>query len=270
MADRILIDVTDGVADVRLNRADKMNALDTAMFEALSNTGRTLASRRDVRAVVLSGEGRGFSAGLDFTSFAAMAGAAGAERPTRNLFDRAPGSIANHAQHAGWVWQELPMPVIAAVHGVAYGGGLQIALGADIRLVAPDAKLSVMEIKWGLVPDMSGTQTLRHLVRLDVAKELTFSGRIVSGTEAVALGLATRVADDPRAAALALAAEIASKSPSAVRAAKQLLNASVSVDAAEGLALEQQLQAGLLGRPNQIEAVRSNLEKRAPHWADPE
>lgn len=269
MADRILVHVTDGVADVRLNRADKMNALDTAMFEGLSQTGRMLAERRDVRAVVLSGEGRGFSAGLDFTSFAAMAGA-GAERPARNLFDRAPDSIANHAQHACWVWQELPMPVIAAVHGVAYGGGLQIALGADIRLVAPDAKLSVMEIKWGLVPDMSGTQTLRHLVRLDVAKDLTFSGRIVSGTEAVALGLATRVADDPRAAALALAAEIASKSPSAIRAAKRLLNGSVGVDAAEGLALEQQLQAGLLGRPNQVEAVRSNLEKRAPRWVDPE
>ncbi len=270
MADRILVHVAAGVADVRLNRADKMNALDVAMFEALSSTGRALAGRRDLRAVVLSGEGRGFSAGLDFSSFAAMAGTKDGQRPTSNLFDRAPDSIANHAQHAAWVWKELPVPVIAAVHGVAFGGGLQIALGADIRLVSPDARLSVMEIKWGLVPDMSGTQTLRHLVRPDVARELTYTGRIVSGTEAVALGLATRVADDPRAAALALATEIAAKSPSAIRAAKQLLEASVNVDPAEGLALEQRLQSGLLGRPNQVEAVRSNMEKRAPHWVDPE
>ena len=158
------------------------------------------------------------------------------------------------------------MPVIAAVHGVAYGGGLQIALGADIRFVAPDAKLSVMEIKWGLVPDMSGTQTLRHLVRLDVAKELTFSGRIVSGTEAVALGLATHVSDTPREAAFALAREIATKSPSAVRAGKRLLNASVTASVEEGLQLEAKLQTSLIGKPEQVEAVKANLERRAPRF----
>jgi len=162
------------------------------------------------------------------------------------------------------------VPVVAAVHGVAFGGGLQIALGADLRIVAPDARLSVMEIKWGLVPDMSGTQTLRHLVRLDVAKELTFTGRVVSGVEAVELGLATRVADDPRAAALALAAEIAGRSPAAIRAGKALLNGSVQGDVAEGLALEERLQRSLLGRPQQVEAVRANLEKRSPRFVDGE
>jgi enoyl-CoA hydratase/carnithine racemase len=268
MSDRVVIErLPGGVADVRLNRADKMNALDIPMFEALVAAGSELARDASVRAVVLSGEGRAFSAGLDFASFQGMAGAAGREGP--NLLTRDGASPANFAQRAAWIWTEVPVPVIAAVHGVAYGGGLQIALGADIRLVASDARLSVMEIKWGLVPDMSGTQTLRRLVRLDVAKELTFSGRVVSGTEAVALGLATRVADPPRDAALALAAEIAGKSPDAIRSGKRLLDASGVLPIEEGLQLEEQLQRGLIGRPNQIEAVRANMEKRAPQFRDP-
>src|SRR5262249_60112411 len=131
---------------------------------------------------------------------------------------------ANYAQQAAYVWTELPVPVIAAVHGVAYGGGLQIALAADMRFVAPDAQLSVMEIKWGLIPDMTGSQTLRRLVRLDVAKELTFTGRVISGTEAAALGLATHGSDRPREDALALAREVAGKSPASIRAGQQLLN----------------------------------------------
>jgi enoyl-CoA hydratase/carnithine racemase len=184
MSDRVIVSKQDGVADVRMNRPDKLNALDQAMFEGLAATGRALAADKSLRAVVLSGEGRAFCAGLDFASFMGMAQS---ERPARSLLDRSE-SIANFAQQAAWVWTELPVPVIAAVHGVAFGGGLQVALGADIRIVAPDAQLSVMEIKWGLIPDMSGTQTLRHLVRLDVAKELTFTGRIVRGEEAVALG----------------------------------------------------------------------------------
>ena len=191
MSDRMHVQVADGVADVRLNRPEKLNALDPAMFEALVNTGRELATEPSLRAVVLSGEGRGFCAGLDFASFMGMGGlhGGGGER----LAERETGAAVNFAQRAAWVWAELPVPVIAAVHGVAFGGGLQIALAADLRLVAPDARLSVMEIRWGLIPDMSGTQTLRHLVRLDVAKELTFTGRMVSGEEAVALGLATRL-----------------------------------------------------------------------------
>lgn len=270
MSDRVVVErLAGGVADVRLNRADKMNALDMPMFEALVATGSELARDASLRAIVLSGEGRAFSAGLDFTSFQSMAGQAG-ERGGPTLLARGHGdSPANFAQRAAWIWTEVPVPVIAAVHGVAYGGGLQIALGADLRFVAPDARLSVMEIKWGLVPDMSGTQTLRRLVRLDVAKELTFTGRVISGTEAVALGLATRVADDPRAAALALAAEIAMKSPDAIRAAKQLLDRSGVASIEDGLRLEESLQRGLIGRPNQIESVRANLEKRAPRFSDP-
>jgi enoyl-CoA hydratase/carnithine racemase len=274
MSDRVIVSVDGGVADVRLNRPEKLNALDTAMFQGLVETGRALAGNRSVRAVVLSGEGRVFSAGLDFTGFQAMAGERSAgSRPAREdtaarLFERG-SSPANSAQLAAFVWQEVPVPVIAAVHGVAFGGGLQVALGADVRLVAPDARLSVMEVKWGLIPDMSGTQLLRNLARLDVVKELAFTGRVVSGAEAVALGLATRVADDPRAAALALAREIAARSPEAVRAAKRLLNASVQVSLAEGLKLEEETQRSLIGQPNQIEAVRANLEKRDPRFADP-
>jgi enoyl-CoA hydratase/carnithine racemase len=269
MSDRIVVErLAGGIADVRLNRADKMNALDMPMFEALVATGTDLARDASLRAVVLSGEGRAFSAGLDFTSFQSMAGQSD-ERGTNLLSRSRDESPANFAQRAAWVWTEVPVPVIAAVHGVAYGGGLQIALGADLRFVTPDARLSVMEIKWGLVPDMSGTQTLRRLVRLDVAKELTFTGRVISGTEAVALGLATRVADDPRAAAIALATEIATKSPDAIRAAKRLLDRSGVGSVEDGLQLEESLQRGLLGRPNQIESVRANLEKRAPRFADP-
>lgn len=263
MKDRVKVSIAQGIADVRLNRPDKMNALDGAMFEALVETGRGLGSERGLRAVVLSGEGRAFCAGLDIASF--LRGGGG-----RSFFERGAGSPANFAQSAAWVWTELPVPVIAAIHGVAFGGGLQIALATDIRLVAPDARLSVMEIKWGLIPDMSGSQTLRRLVRLDVAKELTFTGRIVSGNEAAALGLATHVSDTPREAALELAHEIASKSPSAIRAGKQLLDASGLLDLEAGLRLEERLQSSLLGKPNQIESVRANVEKREPRFTDPD
>ena len=267
MSERVKIDLTDGVADVRMCRADKMNAIDAAMFTELQEAGRALAQDRQVRAVVLSGEGRAFCAGLDMDSFAAMAGPRSGGGADPKLFERSQ-SGANRAQLAAWIWQELPVPVIAAVHGVAYGGGLQIALGADLRLVAPDARLSVMEVKWGLVPDMSGTQTLRRLVRLDVAKELTFTGRVVTGEEAVALGLATRTSAKPREDALALAREIAGKSPDAVRAAKRLLQESWQGSVADGLRLEEELQRSLIGKPNQLEAVRANFEKRAPKFAD--
>lgn len=271
MSDRVTVELRDGVADVRLNRPDKMNALDGAMFEALHSTGRALAREKGLRAAVLSGEGRAFCAGLDFGSFQAMAGdASNAERSVPKLTSRPADSPANLAQSAAWVWQELPVPVIAAIHGVAFGGGFQIAMGADLRFVAPDARLSVMEIKWGLVPDMSGTQTLRRLVRLDVAKELTFTGRVVSGIEAAALGLATHVSDTPREAALEMAREIASKSPHAIRAAKKLLNEAGLTDVASGLELESKLQLSLIGRPNQVEAVKANLEKRLPRFEDPE
>jgi enoyl-CoA hydratase/carnithine racemase len=275
MSDRVEVTLRDGVAHVELSRPDKLNALDRAMFDALVEAGRGLAAERGLRAAVLSGRGRAFSAGLDFASFLAMAGdrpaAPEGGAPAGGLLARSAGeSPANFAQRAAWVWRELPVPVVAAVHGVAYGGGLQIALGADVRFVAPDARLSVREVHWGLVPDMSATQTLRHLVRLDVAKELVFTGRVVSGTEAVALGLATHVADEPVEAALALAREIAERSPDAVRAAKRLFDGAFFGSLEAGLRLEEELQRSLIGRPNQIEAVQANVEKREPRFRDPE
>ena len=265
--DRVTIDIQDGVADVRLNRPDKMNALDPAMFRGIIEAGKSLADNASVRAVVLSGNGRAFCAGLDFGSFQGMKSRDTDATP--RLLERSPDNPANHAQQPAWVWHQLPVPVIAAVHGVAFGGGIQIALGADIRIVAPDARLSVREVHWGLIPDMAGTQLLRHLVRADVAKELTYTAREVLGTEAVEIGLATRVADDPLETAMEMAREIANRSPDAVRAAKKLANQSVLLEPAAGLLLESQLQAELIGSPNQLEAIQANFEKRKPDFADP-
>ena len=272
MNDRISITIEGGVADVRLNRADKMNALDNAMFEGLVDAGERLKTEKGVRAVVLSGEGRAFCAGLDMGNFVRMAegpraGGNPASRSDEALGARTHG-VANRAQYAVWVWRELPAPVIAAVHGVAFGGGFQVTLGADMRYVAPDARLCVMEIKWGLVPDMAGTQLMRHLAREDIVRELTYTGRIFSGEEAFQYGFATRVVADPRAAALATAHEIAGKSPDAIRAAKRILNAAVLVDPKTGLTQESVEQAKLIGSPNQVEAVMSNLQKREPAYVD--
>jgi enoyl-CoA hydratase/carnithine racemase len=267
MADLVTIDIQGGVADVRLNRVDKYNALSPDMFKAIIEAGEALAENRSVRAVVLSGNGRGFCAGLDMGSFQGMAGGGSGSGGTGALLSR-DDRPENHAQRPAYVWKRLPMPVIAAIHGVAFGGGCQIALGADIRFAAPDAKISVMEIKWGLIPDMSLTQTLRDLVPLDVAKELTFTGRILSGVEAKALGLVTHVVDDPLAAARALAEEIAGKSPDAIRAGKQLLEESWHADARTGLGLEAKLQTALIGSKNQVEAVTANFENRPPKFSD--
>ena len=265
MKDRVSIDLKDGVADVRLIRADKMNALDRAMFDGIVEAGEQLAKMKGLRCVVLSGEGRAFCAGLDMQSFAAMgdAGVPGA----RDLAKRTHG-IANVPQQCAWQWRTLPVPVIAAVHGVAFGGGFQIALGADMRYATADARFSVMEIKWGLVPDLAGTQLMRHLVREDVARELTYTGRIFNGTEAQQLGIVTKIVEDPRAAAMETAKEIANKSPDAIRAAKRILNDAVAVDAAAGLMAESVEQQKLIGSPNQIEAVMSNLQKRAANYKD--
>ncbi|MQA13234.1 MAG: crotonase/enoyl-CoA hydratase family protein [Pseudonocardiaceae bacterium] len=260
--------VTDGVADVRLNRPDKHNALDPAMFDALVTTGVRLSEDQRVRAVVLSGAGRSFCSGLDFASFQAMA------EPGRLPDElRAPAQALGPAralgQQAAYVWTALPVPVIAAVHGAAFGGGLQVMLGADIRIAAPDATLSVMEIRWGLIPDMTGTQLLPELVGRDVAKELTFTGRQVSGEEAAALGLVTQAASDPFDAACRLATEIASKSPDAIRRSKQLLDAAGRVSLDEGFDAEQHAIHALIGTPNQVEAIEANLARRPPQFADP-
>jgi enoyl-CoA hydratase/carnithine racemase len=272
---RLRID-DDGLADVRLWRADKMNALDAAMFHALIETGERLARTPSVRAVVLSGEGRAFCAGLDTSRFGQMAdgGGSGSGGPVagtmgKDITFRTHG-WANAAQQAAMVWTQVPVPVIAAVHGVAFGGGLQVALGADMRYVTPDAKMCVMEIKWGLVPDMGGALLMRTLMRSDVMRDLTYTGRIVDGTEAAALGLATRVCDDPYAVALETARAMTQRNPHALRAAKRLLTVSDQGDPAAVLLAESVEQARLIGSANQREAVRANLEKRVPLFVDPD
>src|ERR1700722_8407420 len=232
-AARVTVTIEAGVADVRLNRPEKPNARDREMFDALVETGGRLGADPSVRAVVLSGEGRGFCSGLDFASFQAMAGSDGGSGVTSRLGDRVPDRSTSHGQQAVFVWTEMAVPVIAAVHGVALGGGLQIALGADLRIVAPDARLSVLEIRWGLIPDMTGTHVLPRLVPLDVAKDLTWTGRMVSGEEAVTLGLATRVSQDPRPDAMAIAAQLAASSPDAIQAAKRLLDHAARTEPAE-------------------------------------
>jgi enoyl-CoA hydratase/carnithine racemase len=265
MSDRVTCTIAGGVADVRLNRPEKLNALDPETFAALVETGEALKTNPSVRAVVLSGEGRGFCAGLDFDSFRAMAGQGDASRVA---ITRPPGQITNSGQQAVYVWTEMPVPVIAAVHGVALGGGLQIALGADLRIVAPDARLSILEVRWGLTPDMTGTAMLPRLVGLDVAKELTWTGRMVSGEEAVRIGLATRTSDHPHEDALALASELAAKSPAAVKGAKVLLNQAGSVSLEEQFRAEEQTLRSMAGSPNQREAVLAYFEKREPVFAD--
>jgi len=267
MSELVTIAIKDHVADVRLNRPDKYNALSPQMFTAIIEAGKAVAKDTSIRAVVLSGEGRGFCAGMDFQGFVEMGkGKDGGF----DLLQRTEGNPANMAQMPGYIWKQVPVPVIAAMHGVAFGGGLQIALGADIRLAAPGTRFSVMEITWGIIPDMSGTQTLRDLVRLDIAKELTFTGRIVEAAEAARLGLITRVCDDPLVEAHKLANEIAARSPHAVVAAKQLLDVAWHSSAEQGLRLEESLQRTLIGTPNQIEAAQANFEKRAPVFAERE
>jgi enoyl-CoA hydratase/carnithine racemase len=269
MDDRVSVSIAAGIADVRLVRADKMNALDAAMFDALVAVSGRLAHEKGVRAVVLSGEGRAFCAGLDMGRFAAMNEKGGngvAGNATRDLAARTHG-FANFPQQAVWGWRQLPVPVIAAIQGVAFGGGFQLALGADMRFLAPDARMSIMEIKWGLVPDMAGTPILASLVRDDILRELTYTGRIFSAQEALSYGLATRICDDPRVAALEIAREIAAKSPEAIRAAKRLLN-NLAVDPGPALLAESVEQMKLMGGPNQLEAVRANLEKRAARFVD--
>ncbi|SHK86691.1 Enoyl-CoA hydratase/carnithine racemase [Pseudonocardia thermophila] len=264
MGDRVLCTVDGGVADVRLNRPAKLNALDSEMFAALAETGEALRAERGLRAVVLSGEGRSFCAGLDTSAFGAMA--QGREWRPAGREPADPGA-PSRGQRAVLAFRDLPVPVIAAVRGHALGGGLQLALGADIRIAAPGAVFAVLEVRWGLVPDMVGTQLLPRLVGPDVAAELIFTGRRVDAAEAHRIGLVTRIADDPLAAAHELAAEIAARSPDAVRAAKELL---AITDYAAGLAAERAAFARLAGSPNQREAAAASLARRAPRFADPE
>jgi enoyl-CoA hydratase/carnithine racemase len=267
MRNRVRTSIAGGIADVRLIRADKMNALDPPMFEALTQTLAELASTGGLRAVVLSGEGRAFCAGLDMESFRGMSGNGSAGVNTRGLAERTHG-IANKFQHIVWGWRELPVPVIAAVHGVAFGGGLQLALGADMRYADKAARFSVRETNWGLIPDMCGTQLMRHLAREDIVRELTYTARIFSAEEALSFGLVTRLVEQPLTEAMTVAHEIAGRSPHAVRAAKRLLNQAGTADPQTGLIAEAKEQEALVGSANQVEAIRSNLDRRAPVFAD--
>lgn len=270
--ERVRVDVEAGVAHVEMNRPDKKNALDSGMFEGLREAAKRLAADPSIRAVVLSGAGDAFSSGLDMSAFAEMAsGSLNAEDESVAAAARDLSAAgANAAQQIAWLWQEVPPPVIAAVRGAAFGGGFHIALGADIRIMAPDARIAFVEITWGLVPDLSGTQALRRLVPLDVAKKLIFTGEEITGAQAVALNLGTELSDQPIEDALALARRIAGRSPDAVRAAKALLNASADASTSEGLANEFRCSAALMGGKNQMEAVMARLGKRAPEFCDPE
>ncbi|RHW19355.1 crotonase/enoyl-CoA hydratase family protein [Sphingomonas gilva] len=258
--DRVTIAVSDGIADVRLNRADKMNALDPAMFEAIGAAIDSLAGRAEVRCAVLSGEGRAFCAGLDMASMAA--GGSGLSARGRN--DQ--GAIL--PQHVSWGWRNLPMPVIAAVHGVAFGGGFQIMSGADIRIAAPGTRFAIREAHWGLVPDMAGFPLWRTLVRDDVLRELTYTAREFDAEEALAHGFVTRIADDPREAAMALARTIAGRSPHAIRGAKRLCNMAHDADPKAMLEAETEEQVKVIGKPNMMEAVAANMAKRKAVFVD--
>jgi enoyl-CoA hydratase/carnithine racemase len=272
MSDLVTIDMKDGVADVRMNRAEKMNALSPELFRELTEAGESLMTDRSIRSVVLSGNGRAFCAGLDMATMSGLGGGKKREGGdvAQNLMAKPPGEVlGNSAQRSAYVWKELPVPVIAAVHGVAYGAGCQIALAADMRIAAPDARFSVMEIKWGLIPDVAISQTLRPLVPMDIAKDLIFTGRIFDGTEAKELGLVTALADNPLEAALERANLIAGKSPDAIRLGMQLIEETwYEGDPGTALKLEERLHAKLIGSPNQIESVKANFEKRAPNFED--
>jgi len=248
----------NGVAQVRLMRSEKMNALDPEMFKAIIAAGDALRDRTDVRAIVLSGEGRAFCAGLDTASFSGL---------SSDLIERTYGN-ANSFQQVAVQWRKLGVPVIAALHGVCFGGGLQIASGADIRIAHPDTRMAIMELKWGLVPDMGGYALWRGLVRDDVLRELVYTNREFTGAEAQTLGLATYIDEDPLARATAIANEIANRNPHAIRAAKRL-QATMPDLSTDAILMEESVeQQAITSSPNQIEAVMAAMEKRAPNFSD--
>ena len=261
MTDRILVSIEDGIATATLNRADKHNAVDKAMFEAFIDVGKTLADDRSIRAVVLHGDGENFCAGIDISVFQSGGVDTQGMAPLE-------GSIANFYQAAAYVWRDMPVPVVAALHGVVFGAGMQIALGADLRYASADTQLSIMETKWGIIPDMSITTTLPGLVPYDKALELACTGRVVSGEEAGSLGLVTAVVDDPLAAARETASQLAGRSPDAIRAIKTLFREAWGDRDAALLRREAELQIRVMALPNMREAVAANMQKRVPDFAD--
>lgn len=261
IADRINVTLEDRVAYVELDRPDKLNALDEAMFNGIVQVGQRLHETPQARCIVLSGAGRGFCAGLDLEAL----GSVGSEA---QVTPRSYGNC-NRAQHVAMTWRKLPVPVIAAIHGVCLGGGLQIAGGACIRVCAPDARLAMMEVKWGLVPDMAGHVLWRGNVRDDVLRELTYTHREFNGEQAAAWGFATHVDADPLARARAIAQEIAQNSPHALRAAKSLANRRHDCTVDQLLSAESHEQQRLIGSRNQREAVIAGLARRPPTFVDP-
>ena len=263
MSERVDIRIESHVAEVMLNRPEKFNALDVETIQALDAAARAIDADSSVRVVILHGAGDNFCAGLDLGVFEG-----GGEDIVKTLLAPVEGSSANLAQRAAYAWRELPMPVICALRGVVYGGGFQIAMGADLRYAAADTRLSIMESRWGLVPDMAITATLRDIVAPDRAKELAFSADVIDAQEALRLGVVTRIEDDPLAAARRMAQTIIDRSPDAMRGIKRLFNEGWTLPEADGLALEAAVQVRLLGSPNQAEAVHANLEKRKAKYVD--
>ncbi len=261
MTDSVNLSVDAHVAHVTLNRPDKHNALSFELFQELAAVGDRIAADSSVRAVVLSGAGDNFCAGIDTSLFATDLDFQDALQPVSS-------SPANVFQRATYVWREVPVPVICAIQGVAYGAGLQLALGADIRYAAPSARLSIMEIKWGLIPDLSISVLARHVIPSDRLRELAYTGRVLQSDEALDAGLVTAVIEDPLAKARETAAAIAERSPDAIRAMKRLFNESTELSAADSLRLEATLQMGVMSGQNQREAVAANVEKRPPKFRD--
>lgn len=260
MNDRVRIDRDTEIARVMLNRPDKHNGMDMAMLQAVRDAARALAQDKSVRAVVIAGEGASFCAGLDVKSLF------GDDQALRSGITALWSPIRNHFQEWSMLWRELAVPVIAAVHGNCFGAGIQLALGADVRFARSDARISVMESKWGLVPAMGGAALLRELVRIDVALELTMTGRVLSGEAAHALGLVTHLADDPLAAAMTLARECASRSPDAVAAAKRLLHEAWHASESDALAAERRWQRAVIGHDNQRIAIARNTTHPDAAW----
>ncbi len=256
---RVSVTIEDRIAHVTLTRGDKMNAVDPEMAEAIVSAGQALMEA-DIRAVVLSGEGKSFCAGLDVMSFAVLAGG----DPEALILPRTHEN-ANLFQEVALVWRRLPVPVIAALHGAVFGAGFQLALGADIRIAAPDAMLAVMEMKWGLIPDMGGMVLLPKLTRSDVMRRLIYTARPVEAEQAERWGLVTELAEDPLAAAREMATEIAGKSPSAIHAAKRLLAVAEGGAGEDSVLMEESReQAALIGKPDQMEVIAANMAGRAP------
>jgi enoyl-CoA hydratase/carnithine racemase len=266
MSERVSYTVENHIAHIKLTRADKMNALDTEMVDSLIAAGERLKNDPDVRCAIISGDGKAFCAGLDLSNFAKMSESGDSASERKPLAERTHG-IANRMQQVAWVWRQVPVPVIAVAHGVAIGGGFQIYLGSDIRYAAPKTKFSIMEIKWGLVPDMGTTHVMSRVIREDILKELAMTGRIFEAEEALNIGCVTKVCEDPIASAFETASYIATRNPIAIRSTKRLFNEPADRFVEDTLMLEATLQDEIIGKPNQIEAVKAEMEKRAANFS---